>query len=980
MTISTAALIALTLWLVSRAIARHIRSHWQADGTVQSVSRAGIVGGLAFLSSISSSALVALALVWVLLSVVSSVPMAVALGGLQIAQVMHGLAVAAQSWMGRLIFLATLAALYFMWVRPSSQAIAEAYEVARRRELERLQKEYEAGRWPDQPSTAEMQDLERTAAAVHRELEALRQQPDEARARALTTLLAQIRSAWFGLDVQRRMNPDYALASSIFARSGADRACSILALLMSRSAHQLAGRGQNLVARVVSVLLVLSIVGWAGTVADAQGTYLDLRSARLAASKQQALESLENARGQAPRAQPEAEIEALAEQFDHAFVQGLSEYLRVQTPGVRAQPGAAATVQRLVARRHILDAATVADAKRSVRVESADLTKLEAEIIERADHSSIGRRFVDDLRRDGLLESDEFWRRIRTDRFGPVSLRTASETALSEVVGEVLRGTLPGPEDATEIQKLALGVERTAARKAVMRFYTDAYNRFVTDIAEGVKPTEALKGLSSTTRLRSTNAERAAASRAVSNLPNWDDLAARLSQREPALAHVESMADETVREYANRIRDLPDEAARARGVQAVRNVGSTYDDFFPRHSTPSSGTSGSMVGEALANALGGSRPAASPVPTSGRVTAAARSARLVRGLRFVGGVVIGDLPDDGNGTASNDLSWDREGGRIGLAMAFGTRRVRLGRFDPAVVRQALLYAADGRTVAVTMTSIGATRRGLKVLAHPALIDTPLGNDIIEVDRLVDTHGRTDGRTPTDEQVFLSLQLAAAQILCHEDGATEARTKIAEIRPRLAPLLGRLSDPSWSLFAARPQYFDASVQTAVRACAAGLDACVVPSGTRSSCAGRESWSGVRERGFALADVTTPFTPTDAESRFLFLIQVVFVDPPVDSPPDSDVYIDPDPWEYPAAQAAITERVLDRMSPAQRSAVQRTWQFTYLQRLFRAILDGRLGVSLPSRLVALARDTSADVVVEATPRWSRDPVPARFQPVH
>jgi hypothetical protein len=974
MAISTAALMALALYLASRATAGHIRKHWQADGTVRSVTRAGIVGGLEFVSSVSSGALVALALVVILLSVFSSIPMAAALGGVEVVQFLHGLATAAQSWIGRVTLLAALAALYFVWIKPANKSIADAYDAARTRELERLQKDYEEGRWPDQPATEDMRELERAAEVIRQELDT---KPDPARQQALTSLLEQVRNAWFGMDVGRRMNPDYALASSIFARSGTDRAYSILALFMSRSAHQLAGRGQKLLARAVSVLLVLSLVGWAGTVADAQATYLDLQSARLAASKEEAARSLKEARGQAPAdtATPQSEIDALADQFDRAFVQGLSQYLNVPVPTPTGQRSGAAAVERLVARRLILDAGTAADAKRGVSVESADLSKLEAEVVQHGRDRSIGRRFVDDLRRDGLLESDAFWRRIRTDRFGPLGLRDASETALSEVVGEVLRGAASNPQDATEIQKLARALERTAAKKAVMRFYADAYNQFVTDVAHGVAPNTILKDLSSTTHLRSTDVERAAATRAVSNLPDSESLASKLSAQEPALAHTEAMADDAVRDYANRVRTLPDEA-RARGVEAVRRIGSTYDDFFPRHATPSSSTSGSMAADALANALGHARPAPSAMPS--RLSAAARSARMVRGLRFVGGVVIGDTPEAAGTMDASDLSWHREGSRMAVAITVGNRKVALGAFDPAIVRQALVYAADGRTVAVTMTSIGATRRGLKVLAHPALIDTPLGNDIIEVDRLVDTHGRRDGQSPTDEQVFLSMQLAAATVLCRENGATEAESELQEIATRVTPMLRRLSDPSWSLFAARPTFFDGTVQAAIASCAAkGLDACLAPSGAQTICSERESWSGVREKAFSLADVAAPFASADAESRFQFLIQVVFVEPPVGSPSDNDLYIDPDPWEYPAAQAAITDRVLDRMSSPQRSALRRTWQFAYLQRLFRAILDERFGARLSSRLVALARDTSADAAVEATPRWSLDAGPPRLR---
>jgi hypothetical protein len=977
MAISTAAVVTLGLYVVSLALAKRLREQWKADGSVQSIPRAGVIGGLEFISSVSGSALIALGMVWALLLVFRSIPLTAALGGLKVAQALHALTVAMQSWLGGAVFAASIVALYFMWVRPTGRAITEAYEAARRRELERLKASYEAGNWPEESPTPAMQKLERVFSLITQELEALEKNPDPARQNQLNELLAQCRDEWFSLDVQRRMKPDYAMAASIFERSGTQRLYSIIAMLVSRSAKEHMGRAQRLLARAVTVLLVLSLVGWASGAADASATFLDLRTMQLSSSKDEAVKSLTNARTAAATPPPsEVEISELAQQFDHAFVHGLSEHFRVGGIARASDSSATTTVARLRTRREILDAASVADAKRGVRVApGVELTNLESAALGHADNASAGRHFIEDLRRSGLLDSGEFWSRIRSDRFAPIGLRDASETVISEVVGDVLRGQIPTPEGATEIQKLALALERTTAKKALVRAYTDAVNTFVTEVAHGVAPTDVLRTLSTAGSLRSTGVERVATARAMSDIPTSESLAAKLAEREPALSHTEPMANDVLEDYARRIRELPEER-RARGANTVRAIGSTYDDFFPRQVAQVADTSGTMVAEALANALGQSTPPRVNTPT--RLASAARSARTVRGLRFVGGVVIGDTPSDETTVDAVDLTWRRTDTGLLLAVSRSGRSQTLGSFDPRIVRQALTYAADGRTVAITMTSIGATARGLKVLAHPALVDTPLGNDIIEVDRLVDTHGRRDGAQPTDEEVLLSAQLLAARALCQEEDADEARNDLLQLGPRVAPLLHHLSDPSWSLFAARPQFFDDRVRTSIRSCSTrGLSACSVAAAAKPSCAGRESWSGVREKPYSVADISSPFSSSDGDTRFQFLVQVVFVDPPIDATADDDIYIDPDPWEYPASQRGITSRVIARMTPGQRSALRRTWQFTFLQRLFRGAIDGQLGPRAAGQLISLARDTANDLEVEPTPRWSRDPGPARLR---
>ena len=199
---------------------------------------------------------------------------------------------------------------------------------------------------------------------------------------------------------------------------------------------------------------------------------------------------------------------------------------------------AVVTVNRLRARRQILDAATAADAKRNVRVaDGIDLTPLESAALDRADDASVGRRFVDDSRRDGVLGFARVLAPHPHNRFGPIGLRDASETVMSEVVGTILKGATPTAGTANEFQRLAQTIEHTAAKKAVMRAYNDAVGTFLTDVAEGTRPADALRNFSTAARTGTTEAERAAAGRLTTEIPDSTTIASKLAEREPALAH-----------------------------------------------------------------------------------------------------------------------------------------------------------------------------------------------------------------------------------------------------------------------------------------------------------------------------------------------------------------------------------------------------------------------------------------------------------
>ena len=243
-----------------------LRWDWRADGTVQSISRAGVIGALELIRSVSGSAVVALLFVSLLLTLFTSVSGTAGLGGVELAQSawagddrakLDGQGPAAGGD-GRVCYSFCDPAH-----RPSHPGCLRSGAAARTRSLE---SGVRRGR-PEQPPTDEMAELQAVFARINEELARIRTSPDAERERHLVALLEQCRSAWFSMDVQRRMNPDYALAGEHLRRSGTERLNSILALLVSRSLTGHIGKAQRFVARAASFLLVLSLVGWAGQVA-----------------------------------------------------------------------------------------------------------------------------------------------------------------------------------------------------------------------------------------------------------------------------------------------------------------------------------------------------------------------------------------------------------------------------------------------------------------------------------------------------------------------------------------------------------------------------------------------------------------------------------------------------------------------------------------------------------------------------------------
>ena len=146
------------------------------------------------------------------------------------------------------------------------------------------------------------------------------------------------------------------------------------------------------------------------------------------------------------------------------------------------------------------------------------------------------------------------------------------------------------------------------------------------------------------------------------------------------------------------------------------------------------------------------RTTPSETPAPARV-ARARSYSGLRGFARVGGVLIGRDPETGVAVPEIDLIDFRFSisptpePTLKLEVEHGDgTHVTLGPYDPAIAHFALAYAADGRPTTVTMIT-AEPLRDLKILLHPALVDTGLGCRAIRLDQFVDEFGYSD--TPVE---------------------------------------------------------------------------------------------------------------------------------------------------------------------------------------------------------------------------------------
>lgn len=425
----------------------------------------------------------------------------------------------------------------------------------------------------------------------------------------------------------------------------------------------------------------------------------------------------------------------------------------------------------------------------------------------------------------------------------------------------------------------------------------------------------------------------------------------------------------------------------------------------------------------------------------------ARSFTRLKGFRRIGGVLIGREPENlGNSDADFvDFSWNLIGNQTTLSLTRKDgKKIEVGPFDTDIASQALAYAADERPIATTMISAKPVPY-LKILVHPALINTRLGCESVGLDRLVDKYAlgipmveeamnqRALGDILYKFVVYKLIQRSITENF-EEDLADEVLFKL-EISPQdlsitdnwnnIYALRSILNNPSKSVIAAKPESYNKELVTDI---IKSLESSsndpkkfiedleenniyeklidVESSDLQSTFNERglneyfyfsdpeaqavttvyhlinkyilvnpEEWSGVREMeynvdkdlNFVMHQGNNPLYP------LRFMRQVVLTSLYQDT--ENIEAEDDDPWEFPELKKdkiienAVLDSVYNNNNYKDKALLERMTSFTLAQRLFKAILNGDLGVNFPlEKLQSFMEATKIHVVEVATPTWN------------
>jgi hypothetical protein len=371
------------------------------------------------------------------------------------------------------------------------------------------------------------------------------------------------------------------------------------------------------------------------------------------------------------------------------------------------------------------------------------------------------------------------------------------------------------------------------------------------------------------------------------------------------------------------------------------------------------------------------------------------------------------------------MNWSPSGRGGLLALVDAGERVSMIHITEAsLIFLAAIYAADGRPTTVTITN-AADVGAQKVHLHPALLGTALGCKAVQLDGLVfsrienqHTWKKARQDVALDQSLYAETVLTALKSAYRPNAAIKLEPFLnhLEIQCRtsdgVCPLTARHAMRGGLGFNSSPvegtkEVYSQQVVGVMRLCSgtetnlAGFQRCVQENGAtqawgaavwenlisnvKNYCPGDDAsvcaWriiyqelvapqsstvSGVREREYTLADALSSEESGDDLSPLHFLIQVVFR-PGMTRDDESE------PWRFPALGDYAQDEVRKISNDPQTAKLLSEFrEFTRIQRIFRAALDGKLGDSFPlEQIVDIANQTAASVTPAVVPTWINVP---------
>jgi hypothetical protein len=320
-----------------------------------------------------------------------------------------------------------------------------------------------------------------------------------------------------------------------------------------------------------------------------------------------------------------------------------------------------------------------------------------------------------------------------------------------------------------ELADLLHGIDREAVPSLVKRVMDDRSRVVLTELANGVPPKEALRGVSMEhpdrplVRITEQAELKQTMRTVVGRVPEDKAVLSRLVDHPPGVdlkpeQHVNvPRAKAAVENFHANTRKTLEAWERGRPAAGPVSIDSrrltmsltSYADELPAQLAAEMKTpQGKLLTEFEKKF---------PIrKTASQVAAETNASRIkflqsrnfnrLQGFHRVGGVLIGREPEKGEvASALTDLRWEMDGPKVRLIL--GTedgKEIRSRPYNRNLVYLALAYAADGRTVAVTIADAYPLGEHC-ILLHPTLVDTPLGRRVIELDHFILDNTRQDKR-------------------------------------------------------------------------------------------------------------------------------------------------------------------------------------------------------------------------------------------
>jgi len=613
--------------------------------------------------------------------------------------------------------------------------------------------------------------------------------------------------------------------------------------------------------------------------------------------------------------------------------------------------------------------------------------------------TDIGKRFKEDLRKEVLLKDRKLWEHYKnlvinaTDSFQkPLTPKDLKGLVISNLLGD-LGDAL---EDVYKIESkrymVALGREQymdNVLKKMSHVNFKPLPPHLEIELHEGLK-----------------------------KIADNDELLRVLNENPPSLS---SVPEKTVKpKDLNLLIHNLAQQTHTTATNTYANALASFDDYFPGKLAMETHTPmavamdyvGSPENDFSGGGGGGGGGGSSSSKTSHTKTKTsftrARSYGKLRGFSRIGGVLIGRMP---NGDVSeldiSDIKWERVGDKLKISLKRKDKtEVDLGLFNPAIVNLALAYASDGRATTVTMVT-AEPLQDLKILLHPTLIDSGLGCQATELDRIVDM--------TTSNNFLLKLKritdnnkISNFEKLYKYGWAVRIQT-LMKNDFKLKEVLNSLDDYSKDIihnseidfssiqkntnfnFAnQKTAFFDKKLIRSIKKC--------IDNSSFHSCIENESnniyitqqselkkwilpipqdiktieWSGVREQEYKI-DKNFNFLNLKKHDELWplrFMVQRVFITEPTLATNPNE-YVD-EPWEYLDINKILKKTITNSLKTDNKTkrVINNMREFTILQRLFRILLDDKIKTDFSlEKLIKLSKDTFKNVNTNVrTSRWN------------